>query len=145
MEKLLGQEYQDLQERERFLRDNADAIEDMGYSKPIPSDQIEKLKEKLADASIKKLEQEEAKKTAVQMYNEEIKGYKNTIKDVADKLKSKSTYVKEPCYKLIDQQTRQVGYYNKEGMLVYQRAARHDELQPNIFKLNPAKTGTDDK
>lgn len=37
MEKLLGQEYQDLQERERFLRDNADAIEDMGYSKPIPS------------------------------------------------------------------------------------------------------------
>lgn len=79
------------------------------------------------------------------MYNEEIKGYKNTIKDVADKLKSKTTYVNEPCYKLIDQQTRQVGYYNKEGMLVYQRAARHDELQPNIFKLNPAKTGTDDK
>ena len=119
MEKLLGQEYQDLQERERFLRDNADAIEDMGYSKPIPSDQIDKLKEKLADASIKKLEQEEAKKTAVQMYNEEIKGYKNTIKDVADKLKSKTTYVNEPCYKMIDQQTRQAGYYNKEGVLVY--------------------------
>lgn len=102
------------------------------------------MKETLADASIKKLEQEEAKKAAVQMYNEEIKGYKLTIKDAADKLKSKSTYVKEPCYKLIDQQTRQVGYYNKEGMLVYQRAARHDELQPNIFKLAP-KTGTDDK
>ena len=51
----------------------------------------------------------------------------------------------EDCYKLIDQQTRQVGYYTKEGTLVYQRAARHDELQPNIFKLNPAKTGTDDK
>ena len=105
---------------------------------------IEKLKETLADASIKKLEQEEAKKAAVQMYNEEIKGYKLTIKDAADKLKSKSTYVKEPCYKLIDQQTRQVGYYTKEGTLVYQRAARHDELQPNIFKLAP-KTGTDDK
>ena len=70
MEKFLGQEYQDPKERELYLRDNADAIEQMGYSKPIPSDQIEKLKETLADASIKKLEQEEAKKTAVQMYNE---------------------------------------------------------------------------
>lgn len=145
MEKFIGQEYTNPQEREQFLRDNADSIENMGYSKPIPSEQIEKLKETLADASIKKLEQEEAKKAAVQMYNEEIKGYKLTIKDAADKLKSKSTYVKEPCYKLVDQQTRQVGYYNKEGMLVYQRAARHDELQPNIFKLNPPKTGTDDK
>lgn len=79
------------------------------------------------------------------MYNEKIKGYKITIKDAADKLKSKSTYVKEPCYKLVDQQTRQVGYYNKEGMLVYQRAARHDELQPRLFKLPQQKTGTDDK
>lgn len=119
MEKYLGLEYEDLAEREQYIKDNADSIENMGYSKPIPSDQIEKLKETLADASIKKLEQEEAKKAAVQMYNEEIKGYKLTIKDVADKLKSKSTYVKEPCYKLVDQQTRQVGYYNKEGMLVY--------------------------
>lgn len=117
----------------------------MGYSKPIPSEQIEKLKEQLADASIKKLEQEEAKKTAVQMYNEEIKGYKNTIKDVADKLKSKTTYVKEPCYKMVDAQTRQVGYYNKEGMLVYQRPARMAELQPRLFELRPGKTGTENK
>lgn len=97
MEKYLGLEYEDLAEREQYIKDNADSIESMGYSKPIPSDQIEKLKETLADASIKKLEQEEAKKAAVQMYNEEIKGYKLTIKDAADKLKSKSTYVKEPC------------------------------------------------
>lgn len=145
MEKFLGQEYQDPNERELYLRDNADAIEQMGYSKPIPSDQIEKLKETLADASIKKLEQEEAKKAAVQMYNEEIKGYKITIKDAADKLKRKSTYVKEPCYKLVDQQTRQVGYYNKEGMLVYQRAARQSELQPRLFAMHPGKTGTENQ
>ena len=83
MEKYLGLEYEDLAEREQFIKDNADSIENMGYTKPIPSDQIEKLKETLADASIKKLEQEEAKKAAVQMYNEEIKGYKLTIKDAA--------------------------------------------------------------
>lgn len=143
MEKFLGLEFEDLKEREQYLRDNADAIEEMSYSKPIPSEQIEKLKEKLADASIKKLEQEEAKKTAVQMYNEEIKGYKNTIKDVADKLKSKATYVSEDCFKMVDTQTRQVGYYNKEGMLVYQRPARQSELQPRLFAMPPRQTGTD--
>lgn len=145
MEKFLGLEYENLAEREQFIKDNADSIENIGYSKPIPSEQIEKLKETLADASIKKLEQEEAKKAAVQMYNDEIKGYKLTIKDAADKLKSKSTYVNEPCYRIIDEQTRQVGYYNKEGMLVYQRAARHDELQPRLFDLRPGKTGTENK
>ncbi len=145
MEKFLGQEYTDPKKREQYLRDNADAIEEMGYSKPIPSEQIEKLKETLADASIKKLELEEEKKTQVQMINEEIKGYKNTIKDVADKLKSKTTYVNEDCYKMVDPQTRQVGYYNNEGMLVYQRAARQSELQPRLFDLRPGKTGTEDK
>jgi hypothetical protein len=55
MEKYLGLEYEDLAEREQFIKDNADSIENMGYTKPIPSDQIEKLKETLADASIKKL------------------------------------------------------------------------------------------
>lgn len=145
MEKFLGQEYTDPKKREQYLRDNADAIEEMGYSKPIPSEQIEKLKETLADASIKKLELEEEKKTQVQMINEEIKGYKNTIKDVADKLKSKTTYVNEDCYKMVDPQTRQVGYYNNEGMLVYQRAARQSELQPRLFNFRPGKTGTEDK
>lgn len=145
MEKFIGQEYTDPQEREQFLKDNADAIEKMGYSKPIPSDQVEKLKETLADASIKKLELEEQKKAQTQMLNEEIKGYKNTIKEVADKLKSKSEYVNEPCYKMVDEQTRHVGYYNNEGMLVYQRAARQSELQPRLFDLRPGKTGTDNQ
>jgi hypothetical protein len=117
----------------------------MGYSKPIPSDQVEKLKERLADASIKKLELEEQKKAQTQMFNEEIKGYKNTIKEVADKLKSKSEYVNENCYKMVDEQTRHVGYYNSDGLLVYDRAARQDELQPRLFKMTAQKTGTDDK
>lgn len=145
MEKFIGQEYTDPQEREQFLKDNADAIEKMGYSKPIPSDQVENLKETLADASIKKLELEEQKKAQTQMLNEEIKGYKNTIKEVADKLKSKSEYMNEDCFKMVDQQTRQVGYYNKEGMLVYQRAARQSELQPRLFAMHPGKTGTENQ
>ncbi len=143
MEQFLGQEYQNLQERESFLKDNATTVESIGYSKPIKPDEIEKLKETLADATIKKEEAEEAKKTVTQQYNEEIKGYKNTIQEAANKLKSKSEYVNEPCYKIIDEKEKKAGYYNKEGMLVYQRAARQDELQPRLFPIGSMRTGTE--
>lgn len=145
MEKFIGQEYESLQERKQFLMDNADNIESIGYSKPIPSEQIEKLKETLADASIKKMDLEEEKKTRIQMLNDEIKEYKNTIKETADKLKSKSEYVNEPCFVMVNEQARQVGYYNELGMLVYERPARQSELQPRLFKMPAQNTGTDNQ
>lgn len=48
MEKFIGQDIDDLKERELFIKDNADAVEDKGYSKPLPSATIDKLKETLA-------------------------------------------------------------------------------------------------
>lgn len=145
MEKYIGQDIENLAEREKFIKDNADGVEDMGYSKPIPSAEIDKLKEQLSDSTIKRLEAEQAKKDITQQYNEEIKAYKAEIRDTADKLKSKSEYVNEPCYKLVDQEAKAAGYYNREGMLVYERAARQDELQPRLFPIGGKKTGTDDR
>jgi hypothetical protein len=141
MQKTLGENYSDPKEREQFLKDNADTIEDIGYSKPLKTDEVERLKETLTDASIKKMEAEEAKRDVVSGYNSTIKEYGQTIKDAADKLKSKSVYVNEPCYKIVDDDAREVGYYNKEGICVYERAARQDELQPRLFPIG--KTGTD--
>lgn len=37
MEKFIGQEIEDLHERELFIKDNAEGVEKMGYSKPLPS------------------------------------------------------------------------------------------------------------
>lgn len=145
MEKFIGQDIENLQERELFIKDNADAVENMGYSKPLKSSEIDRLKEQLTDACIKKQDLEEEKKTVVKEYQGEINGQKAIIKDCSEKLKSKSEYVMEPCYKLIDEDEKMAGYYNKEGMLVYERPARQDELQPMLFKRNATKTGTGDK
>jgi hypothetical protein len=35
MEKYLGLEYEDLAEREQFIKDNADSIENMGYTQSL--------------------------------------------------------------------------------------------------------------
>jgi fructose-specific phosphotransferase system component IIB len=141
MEKYLGQEIKSLQERELFLKDNATTVENIGYSKPLQPEEIEKLKETLADATIKKHEAEEAKKAIDLEWNNEIKQHKQVISEAADKLRSKSVYVNEPCYKIVDENEKKAGYYNKEGMLVYERTARIDELQPRLFPLS-VNTGT---
>jgi hypothetical protein len=146
MEKFIGQDIEDLHERELFIKDNAECIETMGYSKPLAGSEIDKLKEQLTDACIKKQDLEEEKKTVVKGYSDDISEQKAIIKDCSEKLKSKSEYVMEPCYKLIDEDEKMAGYYNKEGMLVYERPARTEELQPRLFKMNATKpTGTDDK
>lgn len=145
MEKFIGQDIENLQEREQFIKDNAEGIETMGYSKPLKSSVIDKLKEQLANTTIEKEEVEADKKAANQQYNADLKNLRTTIGDIAEKLKSKSEYVNEGCYKLVDEEEKMVGYYNKEGMLVYERQARLEELQPKLFKMNAGKTGTDDK
>lgn len=53
----------------------------------------------------------------------------------------KSEYVNELCFKFIDPQTKEVGYYNADGDLIESRPAFADELQGTIFQLN--RTGTD--
>lgn len=76
MEKFIGQDYENLHEREQFIKDNAEGIEEMSYSKPLKSAVIDKLKEELADATIEKTDIEAAKKAADMNYNSEIKELK---------------------------------------------------------------------
>lgn len=144
MEKYLGQDIENLAEREQFLKDNADSAESISYDKPMKSHEIEKLKEELADASIKKADAEDQMAKACQPFKDTIKRQKEVIADAVEKIKRKSEYVTEVCYKMTDIEKRQVGYYNREGMLVYQRSARQDELQPRLFPLGSEKTGTFD-
>lgn len=143
MDKFLGQEYENLQDRERFLKDIAEKVESISYDKPIKPDEIEKLKEDIAEQTAKMIDAEEAKKLIDADYNKQIKECKEAIKKANDKWKRKSEYVTEVCYKVIDEKNGQVGYYNSEGMLAYERRARQDELQPRLFPLGAQKTGTD--
>ena len=65
-------------------------------------------------------------------------------KAITTKLKSRSEYVEEDCYKMVDVKRREVGYYNLDGYLVYKRPARKEELQKTIFQ-DMRMTGTEDK
>lgn len=144
MEKLLGQEY-DLADRIAFLSDNSEKKEELNYNKPLTNDELDSLKDDLAMNSIKLNDIEEEKKDVDKGYKEKIDVLKTAIKDAADKIKYKSVNVNEECFKLVDEENKEIGYYNHEGVLVYSRPARSGEIQGNLFKtIKGGKNGTED-
>ena len=128
-----------------MLEANCDAVEEVGYSRKFPEEQIDKMKEGLLSVSLKI----QAKETEISETNKEMKGELSSLKgerkQLLDFLKTRCEWVEEDCYKMIDGENREVGYYNKEGQLVYKRAARKEELQKTIFQAIRMKNGTEDK
>lgn len=143
MERELGQEYKNLAQREAFLKDNCDACEQKGYMKPYTSEELQGHKEELANVSIEIAEIEAEKKQVESDFKGRLKLLKESRATMVFNIKSKAEYVNEVCYRFTDQETKETGYYNKEGILVECRPATADELQPNIFSV-VRKTGTND-
>lgn len=141
MDKVLGQEYNG-KDRVFFLRDNCDAVEDLGYTKALPNEEIEALKDRLVENNIQLRDVRADKKAANKEFNDQIKQLEESNDEVTGKLKAKSEFVTEPCFKFVDENAREVGYYNNEGLLVYSRPARPEELQKTMFQAL-RKTGTD--
>ena len=143
MTKEIGKEYKNKREREAFLKDNCDAVVEMGYMKPYTQEELQEHKEKLANVSIEIAELEAKKKEQDAIIKGELKPLKESRSLMVSNIKSKAEYVKEICYKFVDQEARQAEVYNSEGDLVELRPATAEELQPNIFSI-ARKTGTDD-
>lgn len=150
MDKFLGHDIPEGRDRVTFLRDNCDAVEELGYTKALPGCQLEALKEQLVENNIQLRDVRADKKAANKEFNEQIKQLEEQNDDVTAKLKSRTEFVNEPCYKFIDGD--EVGYYNADGVLVYTRPARPEERQRNITQvlrdfsepMRSQRTGTDD-
>lgn len=140
-----AQLFQDLplEERKEQLEANADAVEHLGYSRLLPSDEVDALKEQLSSTQIKLDDKQDELSAKAKALKDEIRGLKLVRKSITIMLRTRSEYVEEDCYKMIDGKRREAGYYNKEGILVYSRPARREELQKTIFQVI-RKNGTEE-
>ena len=145
MEKYILQELSEA-ERKQTLIDNADGVEEMGYTKPMTQKQIDDTKQLLAEETIQLKDVEAEKKAVDADYNSQIKTHKQNISEAAEMLKAKGKYVIGKVYKMVDLDAKRVGLYSPEEMLVTERPAEPNELQPGLFAktLNLKPTGTDD-
>ncbi len=132
MQKVLGQEIKDLEERKQFLIDNADKIVETDYHKLFTADEMATMKTDFAEKHIRIAALEEKIKDFRDDVNIELKPLKEEVAEIRDNLKSKGKLVHEKCYQFLDEDERMVCIYNAEGMLVSSRPATREELQKTI-------------
>lgn len=143
LEKELGKKYP-IEEREDFLRNISDGTENVSYARAFTPEEMAKQREVLTDASIMLADINQAKKDAIQRFKEQAKEYEDQRDKAIKNLRMKAEIVDEECFKVFDEETKMVGFYNAEGNLVSSRPAFSNEMQKNLF-VDFRKTGTEDK
>jgi hypothetical protein len=141
MQRELGKDIKDPKKRIQFLKDNCDSVEQKGYMKRFTPEQLLKMKEELSETAIEINDIEDEKKSTMNLFKLRLKPLSELRASILRGLKNKSEHVTEVCYKFIDLETREVGFYNEDGELIESRPAYAEELQGNIFQV--VRTGTD--
>lgn len=127
----------------QFLRDNCDSVEMVGYTKPFTEEELTEFKEELAQSAIEIADLETEKKEVMDDFKSKLKPLQESSRELIENLKKKARYTEEQCFKFIDYNSGQVGFYNSDGVLVDSRALRPQEMQKTIF-TELRKTGTND-
>ena len=150
MNKTIGKDIANPIQREQFIKDNADGVENKGYMKAYTPEQLQGYKEKLANVSIEIAEIEAELKEVQAEYKGRLKPLKEARANMVSNIKAKAEYVNEVCYRFTDRDAKMTEYYNRDGDLVEMRPATAEELQPTLFMnaqyMNTAavKDGTND-
>lgn len=141
MEKFLGQDLPETQ-RWEFLKDNADAVEKIGYMHRFTPEELAQKKELLSEACIKINDIEAEKKEAMDEFKERLKPYNEEKSQLLHDIKNGSEYVDNAeCVKILYHDEKMAGFYNKLGELVYSRPIMPQEMQKTIFNLNTGTNG----
>lgn len=110
--------------------------------KPFSRDQLLAMKDRLSEVSITINDIEVEKKSQVALYKAQIKPLVEERRTLLDNIRNRAEHVKENCFKFVDQEAGEVGYYSADGVLIESRPIRQDERQQTIMSLG-RKTGTD--
>lgn len=132
------------EQREEFLRNNCDGMESVSYTRIFTPEELAEQRELLTDASIMLADIERTKKAAMQDFKDQAKPWEDQKSKAIENLRTKSEVVEEECFKVVDDESKMVGFYNRQGDLVSSRGAFANEMQKTIF-AEFRKTGTNDK
>lgn len=142
MEQHLAQEISE-KDRWQFLCDNADSVEQIGYTHRFTPEELAQKKEALAEVSIQINDIETEKKEVMDEYKERLKPLNEEKAELLDHIKKGSEFRKdEECAKILYHEERMAGFYNRLGELVYSRPIMPQEMQKTLFHIN-TKTGTE--
>lgn len=126
---------QNLSEKERLetLENSADKVENFSYTKAFTKEQILVFKDDLSTSMIELNSIEDEFKAVKDEFKGKMKPLKEQNRTLLTNIKNKAEFVSEKCFIMID--GNEAGYYNADGVLVYQRPILPGEKQKTIFSV----------
>lgn len=125
-------------ERVQILRDSADKKETFTYPKTLGAEEVTQLKDEYTKNAISFAKKEEAKKDFMDAWKGEVKPLKLEMTNQMSKIRNRVEEVTEDVYFISDQDAGEMGYYNADGVLVYQRPLFPEERQIRLVDSKKA-------
>lgn len=132
------------QERIETLKANSFAVEKFTFSRELDQGEVQELQGGLSQKLIKVDQEDQKLKIAKEAYKSVVKPIKEEIKGSLQKIRSQMEEVTEEVYLMKDYEENKVGFYSKDGKLVFERNMKEEEKQYSINE-HLRKTGTDEK
>lgn len=139
MDKTIFQEYPE-QERLEMIDSNADGVESMDYTEYLTEEELSESKAQFAQKSIEEAKLIDTKKEVMDEFKQNISPIQKEKLILLQEIKFGSRSLHGKCFKIIDYDKHEVGFYNPRGQLVYSRPAKPEESQKTLMSLK--RTGT---
>jgi hypothetical protein len=114
------------------LKNSADKVENFSYPRELSVGEIQELQSNLSQDMIFVDKEDQKLKVAKEIFKAATKPVKQTIAKNLQMIRSQVEEVSEEVYLLKDVEEGKMGYYSKEGNLVFERNLRADEMQYSI-------------
>lgn len=114
------------------LKNSADKIENFSYPRELSNGEIQELQSNLSQDMIFVDKEDQKLKVAKEVFKAATKPVKQQIAKNLQLIRSQVEEVSEDVYLLKDIEEGKMGYYSKDGILVFERNLRPDEMQYSI-------------
>jgi hypothetical protein len=114
------------------LKNSADKVEQFSYPRELSIGEIQELQNNLSQDMIFVDKQDQELKVAKEIFKAATKPIKQQIAKNLQLIRTQVEEVSEEVYLLKDIEEGKMGYYSKEGNLVFERNLRQDEMQYSI-------------
>lgn len=114
------------------LKNSAEKVESFSYPRELSNGEIQELQSHLSQDMISVDQQEQQLKIAKEIFKAATKPVKQTIAKNLQMIRTQVEEVTEDVYLLKDVEESRMGYYSKEGKLVFERNLRPEEMQYSI-------------
>lgn len=125
-------------ERLAILEANSEKKEKFTYSRELDIAEVQELQSELSQIMITVDQHDQQLKMAKEIYKAAVKPSKEKMRSILQNIRSQVEEVTEDVYLMKDLEDGKMGYYTKEGRLVFERRLKPEENQYSIretFKI----------